>query len=150
MTDEPQLAPTEAATTLAARMADRDWAGKFLSGSGPQVAEYQKLSALAIKSDDKVELAMAGQYLPVNDSEHLARMGAASILREVGLTDDVIRQAITGQPVSQAEHDAATRRKDALMRDQNWVKEYLAGNGSQREEMSLLQIQSSPVKESAA
>lgn len=145
MTDSiiQEVVPTaaEAAATLAGRMADKPWVEGFLQG-GPQLAEYRKLSEIAVakSADEKVDLAMAGKYLPINDSEHLTRMGTASMLRDAGISNDVIKQALSGQPVSQAEHDAATTRKAALMRDHEWSKQYLAGNGPQREEMTLLNV----------
>jgi hypothetical protein len=151
----PAQEPTaaEASTQLAAKKADPTWLNAFLGGSGPHVAEFRKLTEIAAKATDEanVEAAMAGKYLPFNDGEHLARMGTASMLREEGIGDDVIRQALSGKPVSRAEHEAATKRKADLMRDHEWSKQYLAGNGPQRQEMMLLNIiVSSDVNEESA
>jgi hypothetical protein len=151
MTETPvEITPTpnEAAATLATRMADKDWTGKFLGGSGPEVAEYHKLSEIAIKSDDKISLAMAGQYLPVNDSEHLLRMGTTSMLREAGIDNDVIRQVLSGGGVAPEERAAAEKAKAALMRNSEFGKKYLAGEGEAVQHMTLLNIiLSSDVKE---
>jgi hypothetical protein len=152
---EPQITeipptPAEAAATLAARLGDKAWAAQFLNGSEPQVAEYRRLSEIAIKSDDKVSLAMAGQYLPINDSEHLTRMGAASMLREAGIEPDVIKQTLSGGPVSQQEYDAAVKLKAKLMGNSEFTRKYLAGEGEAVQQMTLLQIiTSSEVRQEA-
>jgi hypothetical protein len=153
MTETPTIEPTpaEAATTLAARMGDKDWTGKFLSGNGPEVAEYQKLAEIAVKSDDKITLAMAGQYLPVNDSDHLVMMATAAGLREQGIDNDVIRQVLSGGAVTQQEFDAAAKIKAKLMGNSDFSKRYLAGESEAVQQMTLLQIvTSSEVKKQEA
>jgi hypothetical protein len=153
MTDEPQLTPTAAAAKLDGLRADTAWSTAFLAGSGPHVAEYQRLSTIAIdaQENDRIDLAMKGEFLPINDSEHFQRMGAVTMLREAGLTDDVVKQALAGQPVSQAEYDAAARRKAALMKDSTFTSAFLKGNGPEKETMTLLNvILSSPLKQASA
>lgn len=146
----PAPTPDQAATKLTELRGNKEWVTKFLAGNGPEVQEYGKLSEIALsKGDqDKVGLAMAGQYLPVNDSEHLTRMGTASMLRDAGIGDDVIRQALSGSPVTQQERDAAEKLKAKLMRNSDFSKKYLAGDGEAKEQMTLLQIiTSSDVKQ---
>lgn len=134
--------PDQAAAKLTELRGNKDWVTKFLAGNGPEVAEYGNLSEIALSKDDtdKVGLAMAGQYLAVNDSEHLTRMGTASMLRDAGIADDVIRQALSGSPVTQQERDAAEKLKAKLMSNSDFSKKYLAGDGEAKEQMMLLQI----------
>jgi hypothetical protein len=148
----PALPPTpdQAEAKLTELRGNKEWVTKFLAGNGPEVAEYGKLSEIALGKGDeaKVALAMAGQYLPVNDSEHITRMGTASMLREAGIADDVIRQALSGSPVTQQERDAAEKLKAKLMRNADFSKKYLAGDAEAKEQMTLLQIiTSSDVKQ---
>ncbi|WP_441232685.1 hypothetical protein [Bradyrhizobium sp. 1200_D9_N1_1] len=153
MTDTTIIAPTvpttteipsdpgEAATALAARMADKSWADGFLKG-GPQVAEYQKLSEVAAKKTDadQVTLAMEGKYLPVNNADHITMMGTAGMLREAGIESDVIKQVLSGGPVSAEERATAEKVKSKLMGNPDWSKKWLAGDAEAKQQMMLLNI----------
>lgn len=152
MTDEPQITPADAFAKLNTLKADQTWTSALLAGNGPQVAEYQKLSTLAVShiDGDEIGMAIAGK-LYERDSQphgHLANIALASSLKDAGLDESVIRQAITGAPVSRQERDAAERRKAALFRDQDWTTKMMAKNGPEFEEYNLLNvILAAPVKE---
>ncbi|MDH2353501.1 hypothetical protein QCM80_22975 [Bradyrhizobium sp. SSUT112] len=133
--------PGEAATALAARMSDKSWADGFLRG-GPQLAEYQKLSEVAAKKidTDNVSLAMEGKYLPVNNADHITMMGTAGMLREAGIESDVIRQVLSGGPVTAEERATAEKAKAILMRNSDFGKKLISGDAEAREHLTLLNI----------
>jgi hypothetical protein len=146
--------PTEAIARLEALKADPDWRDKFLAGNSPQAKEYKDLQAVAAKAPDSpVDAAMAGimEDAPFQKSGHLEMVSATSMFREMGISDAVIRQTLTDQEVTQAEHDAVSRWRSDRMRDHDWVKKYLAGDGDQVRDMLLANIVlSSNIKQSAA
>ncbi|MET4319306.1 hypothetical protein [Bradyrhizobium sp. RT5a] len=150
----PTPTPDEAAAKLSELRGNQDWTTKFLAGNGPELAEFRKLSELAVNGSDKITKAMAGvlDAAPVQESGHMQMIGVAQHLREIGIRDDVIRQTLTGQEVTQAEHDAVARLKADRMRDHAWTKEFLAGNGEHKRDMMLMNIvlTSSIKKEAAA
>ena len=96
---------------------------------------------------------MAGilENAPFQSSGHLEMVAATSMFREIGISDAVIRQTLTDQEVTQAEHDAVSKWKADRLRDQDWTKKYLAGDGDQVRDMLLANIVlSSNIKQSAA
>ncbi|WFU37752.1 hypothetical protein QA640_25155 [Bradyrhizobium sp. CB82] len=150
MTEQPQPSPAEASAQLGQLRADKDWSAAFLAGSGPQVAEFHRLSEIAAKSDD-VDQAIAGieKFNGVfRDTNHQIMIEVAGGLRDIGLPHEVIRQALAGQPVSREERTAAEQTKIKLMGDPAWVKEYLAGSVPHRQQMTMVNIVvNSPVKD---
>lgn len=145
MTDQPQMTPAEATAKLTTLKADAEWSKNFLAGNGPQVSEFQTLLAIAHtdRHANEIEMAVAGQLYNSaagQPSGHMENVATASMLREAGLSDDVIRQAVRKDPVSQAEHDIAKREKAALMRDRDFAAKYLAANGPEVERMALLNV----------
>ena len=123
--------PTEAATRLSQVKQDPAWTKAFLDGGQKQLAEFHKLHEMAAKGDSRIDLAMAGQHQPgvVQDSEHVEMMGAAAHFRESGLDNAVIKQALTGEPVSRAEYDAVAKWKASAMADKSFTKALMEGDG---------------------
>lgn len=153
---EPPAIPAtadEAATRLAAVQADPKWRDEYLSGSKAHAKELRDLQAAADRErSTQSEMAVAGELYPgIQPSGHLARVGTAAMLRESGIGDDnVIRQVLTGQPVSAEEHAAAVEAKARLMRDSDFVAKYTAGDGEAKRQMRLINIVlSSPIKKVA-
>jgi hypothetical protein len=152
MTEQAQLTPAEASTKLETLKADPDWGKGFLAGDGPKVAEFQQLTAAAQPDHESraLEMAIGGQLFEGVAGQppgHMEAIATAQALREAGLGSDVIRQVLTGAPVTQAEHDAATRQKAALLRDNDFCKNFLAKNGPEVERMALLDVVlTSPIK----
>jgi hypothetical protein len=147
MTDLQQLppaapsTPAEAATRLDQLKSDPAWRDGFLSGSGPQAREYRDLTALAAKGD-KVDLAMAGVLAdgPWQESGHLQMIAATTMFRELGISDATIKQTLSDYEVSQQEHDVVAKWKADRMRDSEWVKKWLSGEGEQARDMMLANI----------
>jgi hypothetical protein len=143
--------PAEAAARLDQLAADAAWRNAFLSGNGPEAKQFHELTTMAesARQDDEVEMALKGQLYdaPFQPSEHLENIALTQTLREAGLTDDVIRQAVRGDTVTQAEHDAAKRAKESLLRDNDFVRKFLEKNGPEFERMMLIDvILTSPIK----
>jgi hypothetical protein len=133
--------PAEASTRLDQLKSDPAWRDGFLSGSGPQAREYQDLTALAAKGD-KVDLAMAGVLAdgPWQESGHLEMIAATKMFRELGISDATIKQTLTDYQVTQREHDAVAKWKADRMRDSEWVKKWLSGEGEHARDMMLANI----------
>ena len=149
----PAPTPDQAVAKLAELQNDKNWTGKFLSGNGPEVAEFRSLTEIAIKSGDRIDKAIAGVLddAPIQQSGHMMNIAAAEMFRDLGIRDEVIREALMGKPVTQAEYDAVARLKAERMRDHAWVKEYMAGNGQHKRDAMLMDIVlTSPIKKEAA
>jgi hypothetical protein len=153
MTDAPSTPPStpaEATARLDQLKSDPAWRDGFLSG-GPQGREYQELSALAAKGD-KADAAMAGVMAntPFQDSSHIEMIHATTMFRELGILDATIRQTLTDHEVTQQEHDVVAQWKADRMRNSEYVKKWLAGEGEQAREMMLANIVlTSSIKKSA-
>ena len=153
----PPPAPTnaaEAATRINELTADVAWRDRYLAGGVTEKREITALQEAIHKGDNPdVDKAMAGVLddAPFQRSGHMQMIGAAQMLREVGIRDEVIRETLTGKGVTQAEHDAVARLKAERMRDHAWTKEFLAGNGEHKRDMMLMNIVlSSSVKKGEA
>jgi hypothetical protein len=156
----PPVAPTlpataaEAATRLNELKADVAFRDRYLAGGVTEARQMTALQEMLNKSDNPdVDRAMAGLLddSPIQRSSHLQMIGAAGMLREIGIRDEVIRQTLTGHEVTQAEYDAVKNLKAERMKDHAWVKEYLAGNGPHKRDMTLMNIVlTSPIKAGAA
>lgn len=71
----------------------------------------------------------------------MVQIGVANHLREIGIRDEIIKDVIAGtHKVTRAEYEATERWKAERMRDQEWVKRYLAGDGEPKEKMMLASI----------
>ena len=148
----PAPTPDQAVAKLAELRGNKTWTDKFLAGNGPELTEYRNLSEIAIKSGDKIDKAISGtlEAGPFQDSNHLQNIGTAAMLREAGMDNDVIRQVLSGGPVTQQEFDAAAKIKANLMKTPAFVKQYLAGEADAIQRMTLLQIiTSSEIKQEA-
>jgi hypothetical protein len=153
----PPPAPTnaaEAATRINELKADTAWRDRYLAGGLTEKREITSLQELINKSNTAdVDRAMAGLLddAPFQRSSQMEMIGAAGMFRDLGIRDDVIRQTLTGQEVTQAEHDAVKNLKAERMRDHAWVREYMAGNGQHKRDMMLMNIVlTSPIKAGVA
>ena len=110
-------APTnaaEAATRLNELKADTAWRDRYLAGGLTEQREITSLQEMLHKSDNPdVDRAMAGMLddAPFQRSGHMQMIGATQMFRDLGIRDEVIRETLTGRPVTQAEHDAVARLK---------------------------------------
>jgi hypothetical protein len=122
--------PAEALARIAQLKADPVWREKWMTGGPTQTREYQALFEVASRvTADPIEAAMAGflENKIVQSSDHIEMIGAANWLRETGISDGVIREILSGKPVTQEAHDAAVRWKADHMRDSDWRNALLGG-----------------------
>ena len=133
--------PAEASTRLDQLKSDAGWREQFLSGSGPQVKEWNDLHTL-VATGDKVDAAMAGVLAdgPWQDSGHLEMIAATKMFRELGISDATIKQTLTDYQITQQEHDVVAKWKADRMRDSEWVKKWLSGEGEHARDMMLANI----------
>lgn len=147
-------AANEAAARLSDLKADPKWRDQYLKGSSTHAKEMRDLQAVVDKEQNtQVDMAIAGKlYDGIQPGGHLAAVGTAEMLREAGIGDAaVIRQVLAGEEVTPQEHAAATETKERLMKDQDFVKKYMTGDGDAKRQMTLLNVVlSSPVKTGAA
>jgi hypothetical protein len=146
---------TEAQAALDARTADKGWSDRYINGGSAERQEFQQLtSKIASGGDDVVDAALKGSLTtPAGfvSSDHQLINHAVALFRDLGIRDDVIKQTLNGQEVTQAEYDTVKRWKADRMRDSEWVKKYLAGEGEHKREMMLADIVlSSSIKKDAA
>jgi hypothetical protein len=143
----------EAATRLNELKSDVAWRDRYLGGGVTEAREITALQEMLNKSDNPdVDRAMAGLLddSPIQRSGHLQMIGVAGWLRENGVRDEVVRQTLTSHEVTQAEFDAVKNLKAERMKDHAWVKEFLAGNGQHKRDMTLMNIVlTSPIKAGA-
>jgi hypothetical protein len=136
----------EAATKLDTLAKNLEWAKGVLTGSGPHVQEFQDLVSKS-GSADKLDLIIAGKIEPpifettVNGELNSYKIATTvADLRERGLDDATIRQAISNAPVSASERDAAKELRAVRLSDKEWTAKWLAGDRSAQKEMTLLNI----------
>jgi hypothetical protein len=142
-TKDPKT-PAQAAARLDELRAIDGWAKLYLAGSGPHVAEFNRLHELASSKDaDNIDAAIAGT--PADgiflDKGHRDNVQTAVLLRDAGVDDPaVLRQVLSNAPVSAAERDAAQSMKSRLMKDHNFQTRYLSGDGDAVRQMALLNV----------
>jgi hypothetical protein len=138
--------PAEAATKLETLSKNSEWASKVLTGSGPHVREFNDLIAKRSGSD-KLDQVIAGTaevpWLETTMNGELSTYKLATTvadLRERGLDDATIKQAISGAAVSKAEFDAVKRLHEDRLGDATWTANLLKGAAKERRELTLAQV----------
>jgi hypothetical protein len=133
----------EARTRLDALKANPDWSTKFLSGDVTARDEYDSLNKL-IATADPVDLAMSGTVPDghVDSGRIPLRDQAAAVvsLRDIGISEDAIRQVLSDQNVDPREIVLAERWKKQHMGDAAWVSKLMAGDIDARRELTLANI----------
>jgi hypothetical protein len=144
MTEQPTAptTPAEAATRLDALKQDATWSRSFLDGLPAQMKEYQGLRAMIDKSENvAVDMAMAGEYMGMNTPEHIEMMGAASMLRQAGVRDEIVRDVLAGSHVVSKDEFAKVKQfKADKMTDPAWTKRLLSGDSEATREFHLMNI----------
>jgi hypothetical protein len=147
----PPATATEASARLTALGADKAWAQRFYSGDIAAQKEFEDLNIMIAEGGDKIDRAMSGVLPDLPDGDLKQMAGLAEMLRDIGIRDDLVRQTLSGQEVTQAEYDATKRWHDQHMRDQEFTKKWLAGDPEVAKQMTLAHIiLSSEIKQVAA
>jgi hypothetical protein len=144
----PPANAVEARSQLATLTADREWGAKLFAGDIAANKQFEELTSKAAGVDDaKIALAMSGNIGDVPDSSIKMMASTATMLREIGIRDEVITDTLQGKEYSKTEHDLAAAWQKRHMNDREFVKRYMAGDAEAREKMTLANIiLSSPIK----
>jgi hypothetical protein len=152
--DAPIATPAEAVAKLDSLKADPVWRDAWLNGDPVRAAQYRDLNELATRqlASNETEAALAGRLEPgFQPAGRLENLAMVDLLRNLEIRDEVIRQTLNGQEVTQEEFNLAKRWKADHMGDKEWSAKYLAGDAlAKREKMLCDIILSSPIKEKAA
>jgi len=140
--------PAEARARLDALTKNQEWGTKYLSGDVEARREFVSLTEMAAQAEHRLDNVLAGkaepQLIELTSSEHpLSTRNLASAvegLRESGLSDDVIRQAIAGRPVSAEERRAVEQFRAMRLSNGDWAKKLLAGDHDAGRELTLMSI----------
>jgi hypothetical protein len=140
--------PAEAQARLDALTRNKDWGEKYLSGNIEARREFASLTEMAAQAEYRLDNVLAGKVEPelmeLTSSEHPLSTrnlsSAVESLREFGLSDDVIRQAVTGRPVSAEERRAVEQFRAMRLSNGDWAKKLLAGDHDARRELTLMSI----------
>jgi hypothetical protein len=114
-----------AAEKKAELMADPAWVKRKVSGDPEANAEMTKINEVLVGAET------AQPAVDASELDHL---------RSLGLSNEVIKQVETRQPVTQDEYDRASRLKSTLMKDPEFVRKYLDGQYEARQKMALISI----------
>jgi hypothetical protein len=150
----PLANAAEPSTRLNELKADTAWRDRYLAGGLVEARQINELHEAMRNGDNPdVDRAMAGilDDGPIQRSEHMQMIAVAQWMKEKGLRDEVIREALAGKGVTQQKRDAVERLKADRMRDHAWTKEFMAGNGQHVRDMTLMNIVlTSSIKKDAA
>jgi hypothetical protein len=136
----PPANAQEARTRLDALIADNDRGAKLLAGDAATTKEFNSLTAMVAEGGDNIDRAMTGALPDVPDSDLKAMAGTADMLREIGVSPDVIRQTLENYEITQAEFDATKAWQARTMKDQFFVKAWLEGDPDAARQMMLASI----------
>ena len=103
------------------------WVAKLNVGHFEARADFDRLVQAAAKADP-VEMAMSNILPELPTSELLQMNLIAGMFREIGLSEDVVKEFLSGTPTTQAIHDAAASWKTQHTKDAEFVKAYLSGD----------------------
>jgi hypothetical protein len=149
---EVPTTPAQAKARLDQLSRDESWRQDYLNGNPNARKEFARLTAQAASTDtgsDRLGQVLSGAGAPGRAADEPTVQGelpthdlvsAVSDLREIGLNDAQIRQAVEGSKVSRAEFQAAQTLHNALYSNPDWVKLLMSGNTDCRREATLLSI----------
>jgi hypothetical protein len=124
-----------------------EWRDKLMAGDVAARKEFQDLTEL-IAAADPIDAILSG-VVPATTQIDLSNGNAASYsdmakavpeLRSIGLGDDVIRQVLTDQPVSRAEHAQVKNWHDRALKDRAFTERYLSGDPEAMRLMTLASV----------
>ena len=125
---------------------DKKWGEKFLNGDAATLKEHAALAKLA-SGPDRFNAVVDGKLEPspfeVTHGADLSigkLLDAATGLRELGIRDEVIKEAMNGATISQREHDSVKNLKATWLGDREWTAKYLKGGAAEKRQMALANI----------
>lgn len=146
----PPIAPSTAADArrrLDALTTDAAWGKRFLAGNMAARSEFADLSA-RVASGDHIVDALAGTAPPQQEFETtvdgaLPRRVVAEVvadMRENGISDGAIEQALRGTKVTRVEFEATRQLQRIKHSDPIWTKNLLSGGVQEKREHMLMSI----------
>ncbi len=137
----PPANAAEARSRLDALIADKNRGAKLLAGDAEVNREFRSLSDMAANVDDNtIAAAMSGEIGEFPDSGVKQMAATAAMLREIGISEEIIEQTLKGHEVSPEEYKLVEAWKARQMRDPIFVKSYLSGDAEARQKMTLAAI----------
>jgi hypothetical protein len=141
------MSPADADAKLTELQGNEAWRGRFLEGAPTEGNTFRALMERR-GPDFQLNQIAAGNTVPLPDIDtHLGseltvrnQVLAAEALRGQGIPSEVIGQALKGEPVSQAEFDAAAKVKADLLGNKEFVVKYLSGDREAVRQMTLLNV----------
>ena len=140
-------ARTEAGAQLDGLIANPEFRSKLLAAGAAETRQFHELMAAKSGGENKLDKIIAGTAeMPLmeatTNNELSTHKIATSVsdLREVGLSDDEIKQAVTGAPVSKAEYDAVKRLHADRLGNPEWTAKLLKGGATERLELTRMQV----------
>jgi hypothetical protein len=131
----PQTAK-EAQARLDSLMTNAEWGRRLSAHDDAARTEFEGLTKLIASAGDPVEMAIAGlvphEETTIDESGHGAkasgRMMAAGVvgMRNMGLSDETIRDVLNDRPVARTLHRDATVWFARHLADTEWVKRFNA------------------------
>jgi hypothetical protein len=148
----PPLKPADAQDARARLdklSADKSFADRLFAGDIAARKEFDELVAASAAGDDVGDrIANIQEPAPLfettsSQSGQMNRRDLASIvdtLRDAGLRDEVVAEALNGGKVTRAEYAAAKALQASRHGDADWRARFLAGNWAEVREQMLLNI----------
>jgi hypothetical protein len=138
------LSPAAAASKLAELRGNAEWGEKVLKSDPGALKELRDLSKQVAEGGDLDAMIVAAAGQPdtnVNGELSLRKVaGEIPSLRESGLSDDVIKELLSGRESTPQEVDAVKRFKAMRHGNSDWVKKYLAGDHEAVRESRLMSM----------
>jgi|NGEPerStandDraft_6_1074524.scaffolds.fasta_scaffold345139_1 hypothetical protein len=146
----PPPTPEAAQARLSELTKSADFGAKLMAGDVSTRAEFSNLTTLAAGLERRPG---AEELHAISENEADARHAAIFVkgVRDDGLDirDEVLKEAITGAPVSQQDHDLAKQWMARLLASPELSKQLLAGDIAAREQLFRAStILSANIKES--
>lgn len=121
------------------KFADPKFRAKLDAGSTVARTEFDQLVTAAAASDP-VKAAMTNSLPEIPDSSLLQMATAAGWLRDLGLSENVVEETLSGKAARPKEVALAKQWRADHEADPEWVKRLLAGGDKEKRELALANI----------
>jgi hypothetical protein len=123
---------------------DAAWGARLISGDVAARTEFRELLEKIGAGDPAIGAAPpAGGQFDFSSEDQPSRQvlsGTVQMLREAGVSDGAISQALKGTPESPEAIAATKVLKAQRMSDPEWTKRFLAGGATEKREWMLMSI----------
>ncbi|MEH2546658.1 hypothetical protein V1283_003303 [Bradyrhizobium sp. AZCC 2262] len=140
-TPPPAPTATDAQNQMNALTADKGWVDRFLTADPAALKEFRALTGAIVdggSAADVVASIMEGKAPDFGNSEQRQMASYVDHVRELGISDGVTKQFLSGQKVSPAEYQAVANLKRELMGSAEFTKAYLGGDVKAKQRMTTI------------